>query len=307
MIQIIAEVGSCWRSIDDCMLSISLAKQSGADAVKFQHFTSAELYGFDEPFVKSGIPSEWLPKLAEKAKACGIEFMCSAFSEAGVDRVDPYVKRHKIAASEATWLPFLAHVAGKGKPVVITLGHLSQSQQKASLSALAASPEVITLYGEPEYPCRDYNLNCMLEMASASVLKFGLSDHSTSTYALAIEAARLGATIVEKHVQFVDGHFADTCVSISGDQFAKLVRAVKHGDKHVHAERFDYVHKYARRLVAITDIAANEELKNGENYGAFRLLSPDTSGLPPWSDVDGRRAGKSIERGSAIGPTDISP
>ena len=304
MTQIVAEIGSCWNSLEDAMLSVSMAKQSGADAVKFQHFTAEELYGHDAPWVKGGIPTDWIPKLAEKAKACGIEFLCTAFSEAGVDRVDPYVKRHKIAASESTWLPFLAHVASKNKPVVITLGHLSQSQQKLSMSALGAS-DVTTLYGEPEYPCRDYNLNNMLDMASDLGCKFGLSDHSTSTYALAIEAARLGASIVEKHVQFVDGHFADTCVSISGDQFAKLMRAVKHRDKHVHAGRNDYVMLYARRMIAMTDIAHGEELKMGENCGAFRSLVPDTSGLPPWINLDGKVATVDIECGAAIGPSDV--
>lgn len=43
---IIAEVGSNWTSFEHAKDSISMAKQCGADAVKFQAFTAGDLYGY---------------------------------------------------------------------------------------------------------------------------------------------------------------------------------------------------------------------------------------------------------------------
>src|SRR3990167_1071022 len=105
---IIAEIGSNWTSFEEAKDSISFAKQAGADAVKFQAFRVEALYGFydsqyGEHRAMGGngeLPLEWLPKLKEKADACGIEFMCSAFSPELYDVVNPYVLVHKIASSE---------------------------------------------------------------------------------------------------------------------------------------------------------------------------------------------------------------
>ncbi len=68
---IIAEVGSNWNNLEDCLESIQCAKVCGADAVKFQAYTGEALYGTPQ-VVSNQLPLEWLPKLKEKADAAGI-------------------------------------------------------------------------------------------------------------------------------------------------------------------------------------------------------------------------------------------
>ena len=88
---IVAEVGSNFKTLDDCRRSIQLAKSCGADAVKFQAFDHKALYGFDGE-ISGSLPLEWLPGLADKANSLGIEFMCSAFSPEILLEVNRYVK-----------------------------------------------------------------------------------------------------------------------------------------------------------------------------------------------------------------------
>jgi hypothetical protein len=51
-------------------LLVRAAGRAGADAVKFQLFSPRDLYGFGSDV--SSLPREWIPKMAEKAQACGI-------------------------------------------------------------------------------------------------------------------------------------------------------------------------------------------------------------------------------------------
>ena len=53
---IIAEVGSCWETWEHCKDAINLAKNCGADAVKFQLFNHKDLYGKDWEYLAGRSP-----------------------------------------------------------------------------------------------------------------------------------------------------------------------------------------------------------------------------------------------------------
>lgn len=55
---IIAEVGSNWSTKEDCVSSVNMAASSKADAVKFQLFSSEELYGSDIRPLSSALPRD---------------------------------------------------------------------------------------------------------------------------------------------------------------------------------------------------------------------------------------------------------
>jgi hypothetical protein len=95
---LIAEVSGNIENYKDVYDSISIAKNCGADCVKFQQFTTKEMYG------RSGLSETNffldIAKIKEKADAVGIDFMVSCFSAESLRAIDPYVKAHKIASSD---------------------------------------------------------------------------------------------------------------------------------------------------------------------------------------------------------------
>lgn len=322
---IIAEVGSNWSSLTDCLSSISQAKACGADAVKFQMFTHRALYGFPhieecqqdlieyEP--QRTLRREWLPKLKEKADAVGIEFMCSAFSPEGFELVDKFVNIHKIAMSESNDPLICSVVAATGKPAIISVIDI-----KEAVGTLCETPdlneapmfgknEFCLLYGEPCYPSRGHNLfklsefrNMTDEFVNAS---YGLSDHSLDyIYAPLSAHEHFGASVIEKHVNFCGSTGPDAGHSITADEFQIMVQAIR-GAKVIvgQRDRLDFVTKYRRRVIATRDITKGEEF-SPENCGSFRSLVAECSAFSPMylGMIMGFPALEDIKQGQGIGP-----
>jgi N,N'-diacetyllegionaminate synthase len=317
---IIAEVGSNWRDLRDAVESIGRAKACGADAVKFQAFTPEALFG---PLVPGlhlpdphSLPIEWLPKLKEKADACGIEFMCTAFSPELVAAVDPYVSVHKIASSDLSYPQLLQAVAKTGKPVLLSTGASSKTDIDEAVTWLDGAKTVL-MYCVSAYPARQ---TCL---ATIDLLKktygagsVGFSDHSTDVVGIPYEAStQYGIVALEKHfTAFPDVDTPDRPHSLTPDEFKLMTEHIRGTRRPVIApepEEKAMVLRHNRRLVATQDIGVGTVLKYGENYGAYRSLEDDTRGLSPffWNHPkgpEGKRASVTIARGKGIGPGDFA-
>jgi len=326
---VIAEVGSNWATPTDIMTSIQMAKTVGADAVKFQMFTAAELYGFgytDEladqnrghleisPARDQAI-ADHLPKMAEKAKAAGIGLMVTAFSPVGVVQVDPYVSRHKIASSDINYLDLLGAVAKTGKPVLLSTGCSTIGDISGALQVLNASGsgDVTLLYCVSAYPSREHDLWGIERLqAMFPQCRVGFSDHSIDTYTPISAVRHFNAPVIEKHFQAVDGDFPDTPHSLDVRLFKRMVEEIKLGaSDHKHmtvGEEQQMRLRHNRRLVATRDIKAGDKLVYNENFGAYRSLTDDSKGLNPFMILDAKRspngkvAKENIGQGQGIGP-----
>ena len=226
---IIAEIGSnLFKSADaDTNLEmgksqIAAAKDAGADAVKFQLFTAAEIFGPAAEGTKWGaevdkyaLPVSWLQPLKDHCDSAGIDFMCSAFSVAGYQAIEPMVSIHKIASPEVLHPDIGTYVAGTGKTFLWSDG-----------CSTALTGQGVRMLCISKYPAmsEDYNLD---EAPSSG--DWGLSDHTKST-ALAREARQRGARYFEKHVDFFKhegSHTPDTPVSADDRIFRAWVNAIR--------------------------------------------------------------------------------
>ena len=228
---IIAEIGSNWTCLLDCMKQIEAAKACGADAVKFQLFTYRELYGISGD-MKGELPAEWVPVLAGHSEEHDIDFMCSAFSIDGFKFVDDYVVYQKIASPEACSQKIRDAVFEMGSSIIISNGCLSYEEQVQIVDSPEWGADDVMLECTSDYPAESsaYQLSRILELAEDYDVRWGLSDHTTSSD-LALLARGLGAEVFEKHVDLIDVHkkqeTADTCVSAGFEEFKHYVTLLK--------------------------------------------------------------------------------
>lgn len=324
---VVAEIGSNWRTFDEAKDSISAAKACGADAVKFQLFGPRDLHGMieGEPTAwaqgmsvdVSGLVGmspyldpAWLPKLKAKADACGIEFMCSAFSSELVAAVDPYVNVHKIASAEMTHVRILEAVRKTGKPVILSTGASGEADILAALEVLKGA-QVILLYCVANYPAQAVDPRVIPLMAKQYGMPVGFSDHSVDILTIPKAAADHGACVIEKHVNFCElTDTPDAPHSLLGDQFMLMVRNLK-GDYPpnigTHSEEVGMVLRHNRRLLATTDIGVGQTLQEGNNFGIYRSLKDEHHAYSPFmiNEVAGRSAKRAIKAGDGIGPGDV--
>ena len=313
MIKIICEVGSNWSTYDHCVDSISTAYACGANAVKFQLYEHKALYGFKQtPFkvdMPGTLPVAWLPKLSRKAKTIGIQFMCSAFSPELLKEVDPYVETHKVASAELTHKRLLQAINATGKPVILSTGASGLADIGMALEHLKDC-KVTILYCVASYPARYVNFDRLHELTKefGQGYTYGFSDHTTDVAIIPVKAWHLGATVIEKHVNFVGATGPDSPHSLNTDEFKLMVKALRGEDLPMmnNSEHDMYV-KHNRRLVAIQDIRLGDTFQEGINFGIFRSLHPETSALSPWviDKVVGKVSKKEIKAGQGIEPSAV--
>lgn len=311
---IIAEIGSNWTGFSECIDSIGMAKSVGANAVKFQLFSAEGLYGFVYP-TRGELPPEWLPKLAEHAKALGIEFMCTAFSPELVEAVDPFVSVHKIASSDLSYPQLLKAVAKTGKPIILSTGGSSLGDVHMAVDCLgSARDRTVLMYCNAAYPSTHHNLFKMQQLEQEFRMHVGFSDHSQDViYAPLAALIFHRATVIEKHVTaFPLLDTSDREHSLTADDFKIMVDhlrgTVSVGEFNPSREEKPMFLRHNRRLIASKDITPGEPLAYGVNYGAFRSLKDDANGLTPflWNHAnygpEGKRALTAIKQGDSLGP-----
>lgn len=227
--KVIAEIGSNFKTLEDCFHSIEAAKRSGADIVKFQYFTSYDLYGRERRNMQGELPDFWLGSLKNEADANEIEFMCTAFSPEGYIFIDQYVTRHKVASAEITDLDILKTVNGFKKPVLLSTGGATFQEIDRALNHLPDC-EVTLMYCVPAYPARVVDFRLLGEMREifGDRSLYGYSDHSLDVLIVPSCARSHGAVILEKHVNFTEHtDTPDAPHSLSEAEFKLMMRHLK--------------------------------------------------------------------------------
>lgn len=213
---IIAEAGANHnRDWDTAIKLINTAYEAGANAVKFQTYSSNTLYASNTPnfagykninkLIKDiELPRTWQKDLKQYCDDKGIEFMSTPFDEQAVDElVSLGVKRLKIAGFEATDPRFVEVVASTGLPIIMSAGIGFNFKYWGKFLKIFKkyNNHVTLLHCNNAYPTpmEDVCLGSMNSLANLiNVSEIGFSDHTMSTLTPSLAVAK-GATVIEKH------------------------------------------------------------------------------------------------------------
>ena len=225
---------------------IDAAKDCGADAVKLQKRANRSLYTrefYDQPYDNEfsfgrtyGEHREALElspddtcELQAHARGVEITFFATAFDFESADLLAELdVPAFKFASGDIRNTPLLRHVAGFGKPMVLSTGGADLADVDRAVDAiLPLNDQLCVLQCTAAYPADtdDLNLNVITTLRERFPgLVIGLSDHQNGI-AMALVAYMLGARVIEKH--FTLNHAAkgtDHAFSLMPEGMRKLVR-----------------------------------------------------------------------------------
>lgn len=327
---IIAEAGVNHNgSIELAHKLVDVAKDVGADVIKFQTFSSELVLRRDTPLVEYQKGSDaqtmfdlvkrlelTLLQFAELKSHCdqiGITFLSTAFDAPSLKFLVDDLKMGmiKIPSGEVLHVPLL-RLAGKAElPIIISTGMCTLEEIAFGIDTLRkASPsgdvDATVLQCTTAYPTKDedVNLSAMISLRTTFERPVGLSDHSEGTLA-ASSAVALGATVIEKHFT-LDRNLPgpDQRASLDPTGFQSLVCSVRTVEamlgspgKGLLAVEQETVRLVRRAIVARRDIEVGRVI----NEQDLIALRPE-QGIPvrDWDRVVGQTAWAHFKAGEAL-------
>jgi sialic acid synthase SpsE len=255
------------------------------------------------------LPEHAHRQILARCEQRGIIFLSSSFDEASADFLEALgVPAFKIPSGELTNLPFLAHVARKGRPMIVSTGMSTLAEVEAAITTVEAhgTPALVLLHCVSTYPAQpsDVNLRAMATMRAAFGVPVGYSDH-TEGDEIALAAVALGACVLEKHFTLDRGlPGPDQQASIEPPELAALVRRVRA----VEAALGDGSKAPAARETSTASVA-RKSLVLAQHIEAGAILTADMvvarrpgTGIPPsrLAEVVGRAAVADIPIGTVL-------
>lgn len=300
---------------------VDVAKNSGADYIKFQAFFAKELVTLKSKLAKYQQNNlreklrqfDLLKKLELKkndyvniinyCKKKEIKCLFSVFDIKSFNiLLSLGVKEIKIPSGEADNYPLLKLAAEKMKRVFISTGMCSLSDVKKSLKILRRyglkKNNIIIMHCNTDYPTKinEVNLSAMVTMGEKFKIRVGYSDH-TEGFEVAIAAVALGAKTIEKHIT-TDKKLKgpDHIASMEPLVFKNYVKLIRNTSLLLGSnKKMPTISEKKNMKLVKKSIVANLNIKKGDIFSEENLSCKRPAlGLSPyyWKSVLGKRAKK---------------
>ncbi|MFA7345999.1 MAG: pseudaminic acid synthase, partial [Terrimicrobiaceae bacterium] len=311
---------------------VGLAKECGADAIKFQTYTPDTItLKCDSPLFKIGpgtiwagrtlhdlyaeafTPWEWHANLFAAARSAGLLCFSSPFDATAVEFLETLgCPAYKIASFELNDISLIQKASATGKPLVLSTGMATLPEIHEAVEAARADGNggLALLKCTSGYPApvSDMNLRTIPALVAEFGVPVGLSDHTPGISAPVVATA-LGASIIEKHltIRRSDGG-PDAAFSLEPEEFRAMVRAVRDAEASLGEARFEpgpsemASRKFRRSLFAVKDIAEGEEFTATN----IRSIRP-ADGLHPrhFSEFIGKCSRRKLTAGTPLTQNDL--
>lgn len=325
---VLAEVGINHEGqIDKAVALVDACKQAGGEAIKFQcHITDKEMVPTDMTPGEISTESLWdIIKRCELTEAeerqvqayCvdqELIYLSTPFSREAADRLnDMGVPAFKIGSGECNNLPLLDHIAGFGKPMILSTGMNDLSSVRRSVEVIRQrGVDLALMHCTSMYPAPydRVRLGAVPQLiAEFPECPVGLSDHSMGIWTC-LGAVALGGCVLEKHFTISrDWPGPDVPLSIEPHELHDMIigsRAIweaRGGSKTILPEEQPVIDFAYATVVSIAPIGAGDTFTLGNTW----VKRPGTGPIlaSRLNDVLGRVAARDIEAEVHIEPRDV--
>ena len=299
--------------LEAAKIYIDEAAAAGIDCAKFQSYKAETLASKKSPSYwdldENPVTSQYelfkrfdrfdcddYQNLCDYTHKKGMDFTCTPFDYASVDYLEPMVDFYKIASADCSNLPFIKHIAKKGKAVMLATGacYLSEIEEAVRVLKDAGCEDITLLHCVLSYPTKAENANLRIIQTLKQTfpyVKIGYSDHVAPdpTMQTLSTAYLLGAEVIEKHFtldktmkgndHFHAGDPADFITAISNFRWINQVLGSR--EKTV-LDCEQIPRKQARRSLVLT-----RDMKTGEiiNQGDLIFKRPGTGISPKYYNI----------------------
>ncbi len=212
-VAIIAEIGVNHEGdLEKASSLMQLAAEAGADAVKFQSYTSARFISADdaerlERVERFRIDEAAHRRLAAEAAELGVTFFSSAITEDVVPMLDELCPVLKIASGDIDFETVIRSCAQTGKPVILSTGTATAEEVdravdwfRSEIGDANLREHLVLMHCVSAYPVPlpEANILGVRALADRYGLHTGYSNHVIGTAAV-VGAIALGAEVIEVH------------------------------------------------------------------------------------------------------------
>ena len=332
---IIAEAGVNHNGdIQNAIQLINVAKEAGADYVKFQTFKTENLVSKDAQkadYQKQNtgnddsqfnmlkqleLSIEDHYTLINHCNKIGIKFFSTGFDLESITFLKSLnLGLWKIPSGEITNKPYLQKIGSYNEPTILSTGMSEMSEVEDAINVLLKSglpkEKITVLHCTSDYPTenKDVNLLAMKSMKDKFGLKVGYSDHTLGND-VAIGAVCLGATILEKHFT-LDKEMPgpDHKASLTPDELKSYISSIRNIEMALGSpEKKPTIKEMKTRNVARKSLHLNRNMKAGETLSIddITIVRPG-DGMSPMllDEVVGKVMKRDLEIGSQISNEDL--
>lgn len=294
---------------------IQVAKDSGADAIKFQTFKAEKLVSkFAEKaeyqknntqiiesqlemIKKLELTFEDFKELKKYCEELDILFLSTPFDFESIEFLKELkMEIWKIPSGEITNLPYLRKVGKIAKKIILSTGMCELFEIEEALNILKASGvnDIAILHCNTEYPTpmKDVNLRAMQTLKKKFKQKIGYSDH-TLGIEVPIAAVALGAEIIEKHFTLDKSMVGpDHKASLNPIELKNMIDSIRNIEIALgSADKFVTESELKNKSIARKSIVAKKNISQGEIFTEDNLtIKRPGNGISPmkWDEVIGK-------------------